>query len=56
MRKVRELFSNILTESKVIYSPKDISQLALDLESKFDVKGTITLANMGRTIGMHTDL
>ena len=38
----------ILTESKVIYSPKDISQLALDLESKFDVKGTITLefANM----------
>ena len=38
----------ILAESKVIYSPKDISQLALDLESKFDVKGTITLefANM----------
>ena len=45
MRKVRELF---WTESKIIYSPKDISQLALDLESKFDVKSTITLefANM----------
>ncbi len=37
----------ILADSKIIYSPKDISQLAMDLESKFNSKATITLEFSG---------
>ncbi len=33
----------ILEDSKIIYSPKEISQLASDLESKFNTKAIITL-------------
>ncbi|MDI1495608.1 MAG: hypothetical protein K8823_916 [Cenarchaeum symbiont of Oopsacas minuta] len=33
----------ILEDSKEIYSPKQIAQLALDLESKFNTKSTITM-------------